>query len=247
MIGVITVKNGRAVQSFGYDSYLPLGKPWCLAENLDRWGVDEILILSVDRSINNSGPDYSLLKSILKAKLSVPVIYGGGIVSKDQAIKVIQNGADRIVLDSVIHDNPSAVYEIAASIGSQAIIASLPVTLISSKLYWYNYRTKKNNLFSNNLNKLISDMVISELLIVDIVGNGRLNGFNVNILKYLDFPANLVLFGGINSDEQISKLLSDSRVSAISLGNSLNYNEHAVQKIKRKYENYLRLAIFNEC
>ena len=99
LIGVIIVKNGIAVQSISYKSYLPLGKPWCLAENMDRHGIDEILLLSIDRSVNKLGPDYELLESISKAKLSVPLIYGGGISSKVEAIKVINKGADRIVLD----------------------------------------------------------------------------------------------------------------------------------------------------
>ena len=44
LIGVITVKGGWAVQSFGYARHLPLGRPEILAENLDRWGADEILV-----------------------------------------------------------------------------------------------------------------------------------------------------------------------------------------------------------
>ena len=44
IIGSITVLNGWAVQSIGYSQYLPLGRPSVIAENLDRWGADEILI-----------------------------------------------------------------------------------------------------------------------------------------------------------------------------------------------------------
>ena len=42
LIGVVTIRNGLAVQSFSYSSYLPLGNPLCIIQNLDRWGVDEI-------------------------------------------------------------------------------------------------------------------------------------------------------------------------------------------------------------
>ena len=50
LIGVITVLDGWAVQSFGYKKYLPLGKPKILAKNLDNWGADEILIQSINRT-----------------------------------------------------------------------------------------------------------------------------------------------------------------------------------------------------
>ena len=56
LIGIITVLNGWAVQSFGYKKYLPIGRPHIIAENLDRWGADEIIILSIDRSRHSLGP-----------------------------------------------------------------------------------------------------------------------------------------------------------------------------------------------
>ena len=37
---LIVVKNNIAVQSFNYNSYLPIGRPDILIENYDRWGVD---------------------------------------------------------------------------------------------------------------------------------------------------------------------------------------------------------------
>ena len=54
LIGVITVKNNIAVQSFGYKNYLPIGDPRVLAENLDRWGADEIHVNCIDRTLNLS-------------------------------------------------------------------------------------------------------------------------------------------------------------------------------------------------
>ena len=64
IIGVITVLNGLAVQSFGYKSYLPIGNPKYLAENLDHWGVDEILLLDIKRSEKKQGPNLQLLNEV---------------------------------------------------------------------------------------------------------------------------------------------------------------------------------------
>ena len=72
-IAVVTVKDGWAVQSFGYGRYLPLGKPECLVENFDRWGADEILVQVIDRSKGGLGPDFELLKKTLKQ----PLIFDG--------------------------------------------------------------------------------------------------------------------------------------------------------------------------
>jgi len=72
LVGVVTVRRGRAVQSFGYGRWLPLGRPEVLVENLDRWGVDEILLQCIDRSAQQLGPDLALLiKASKEAGLGV--------------------------------------------------------------------------------------------------------------------------------------------------------------------------------
>ena len=102
ILGVITVKNNIAVQSFGYNQYLPLGKPEILAKNLNRWGADEILINVIDQTFKKNGPDFELLKSIQSLNLSTPIVYGGGISSLDEAKKVITLGADRILVENIL-------------------------------------------------------------------------------------------------------------------------------------------------
>src|SRR3989338_7969798 len=100
LIGVVTVKSGWAVQSVGYQRYLPLGRPEWLVENLDRWGADEILLQCIDRSTADAGPDFELLDKVARLGLSTPLIYSGGIRSRDEGVAVIQRGADRIAVDA---------------------------------------------------------------------------------------------------------------------------------------------------
>ena len=96
LIGVVIVKDGWAVQSFGYRRWLPLGRPEVLVENLDRWGADEILLQCVDRG--DRGPDIALLERLCKRGLSTPLIYQGGVRSVADGVAVIQTGAERLAL-----------------------------------------------------------------------------------------------------------------------------------------------------
>ena len=64
IIGVVTVKNGLAVQSFGYEKYYPLGRPEIFDKNLTL-GADEILLNLIDRSPKNNGPDFDLINNCL--------------------------------------------------------------------------------------------------------------------------------------------------------------------------------------
>ena len=141
LIGVITVLDGWAVQSIKYKNYLPLGRPATIAENLDRWGADEIIILSIDRSKNKLGPDKELLKSINHVNLSTPLAFGGGINTLEDAKYVICNGAERVVLDSLINNSyESTINKISYNLGSQVLIGSLPVFFKDNKLNFYDYK-----------------------------------------------------------------------------------------------------------
>jgi cyclase len=142
LIGVVTIRNNMAVQSFGYDKYLPLGNPVNLIENLDRWGADEILVQVIDRSRIQNGPDFELLETLSTRGLSTPLIYSGGINSHEMAIEVIKKGADRVVVDSAFHSDPQIVKNITQSLGNQAVILALPVHIIKDCLFVFNYLLK---------------------------------------------------------------------------------------------------------
>jgi len=236
IVGVVTILNGWAVQSIGYKKYLPLGKPECLVENLDRWGADEIMVQVIDRSTRQLGPDIQLIDKIANTNISTPIIYAGGINTEEQAIEVIRAGADRICLDAMLHHGIGGVSKLAHKLGAQALIASIPIKKLSnSELTYFNYLTNKKSNFNAELLDLFSNKLISEALIIDADNEGKNNSFNfdvINVFPLEDVP--LILFGGLSSSELLNTGLSNSRVSAVSVGNFLNYKEHSIQNLKSK-------------
>ncbi len=234
LIGVVTIRNGWAIQSFGYRRYLPLGKPECLVENLDRWGVDEIFIQEIDRSHRELGPNIELISKIADQGLSTPLLYAGGISNEAEAVSIIRAGAERICLDALLHSNPKEVLNIANRLGAQAIIASIPLSLDENgNCHWFNYQSGQNSDFSTALISLIDDGAISEALVIDKNNDGTPEGFNFKLLSvFADKKIPLIAFGGLSTAKQLEHALLNPRVSAVAVGNFLNYREHAVQKFK---------------
>ncbi len=134
MIGVVTVKDEIAVQSFGYNKYFPLGDPVLLIENLDRWGADEIFLQVIDRSENNKGPDYALIERVSELSLSTALVYSGGITSVPEGIDVIKRGADRIAINAMMISSPDEIGSLSKVLGAQAIIGVLPVSIVNDTL-----------------------------------------------------------------------------------------------------------------
>lgn len=233
LVGVVTVLDGWAVQSFGYGRYLPLGKPECLVENLGRWGADEILVLAIDRSKTGSGPDLQLLDKLSRVGTGTPLIYGGGIRTLHDGVEVIQRGADRICVDALLRDDLQAVHALSEKLGAQAVIASMPVSTGANGFEWLDHRTMARNPVGTLLNDTIKSRVISEILLVDWVHEGTPEAFDTALVEQFPYKAvPLIVFGGISNPAQVRGLVAQPNVAAVSIGNFLSYREHAIQQIK---------------
>lgn len=233
LIGVVTIKDGCAVQSFGYRRYLPLGKPEVLVQNLDRWGADEILVQCIDRSVTRLGPDLDVLGKISRMGIATPLIYAGGISSREDAVKVINHGADRIMVDTMLSYSPQLLEAIARDLGTQAVIAHLPLRMAEEGLQVLDYRDRGERSLAHWLEKLPLDW-ISELMFTDWSHEGSAASFDERLLlvaTHVDKP--LLFFGGISEATQIQRVLAHPQVVAVAVGNFLSYREHAVQSLKR--------------
>lgn len=233
LVGVVTVKSGWAVQSFGYRRWLPLGKPEVLVENLDRWGADEILLQCVDRGVPGAGPDLAMLERVGRKGLSTPLIYAGGIRTAEQAVAAVKSGADRICVDALLHDAPHAIADLSAPLGAQALIASLPMSFTAQGLMWLDYRSGRERPLDAEVIKVLASGAVSEALVIDWRNEGQPGGFDPRLLA--QFPVSgmpLIAFGGLSDPRQLREALELERVAAVAVGNFLNYREHAIHHYK---------------
>ena len=229
LIGVVTVRNGWAVQSFGYRRWLPLGRPEILVANLDRWGVDEILVQCIDRSAAGAGPDLALLERIAATGCATPLIYAGGIRDVDDAAAVVRCAADRVAIDALLHDAPERLPALADRLGAQAVIAALPLSTAG----WRDYRSGTDGPLPVSVRNLLADGHVSEVLVIDWRNEGTPGGFDTALLDP-DLPdgLRLIAFGGLTEPSVMRLALANPRVAAIAVGNALSYREHAVQAAK---------------
>ncbi len=234
LIALVTIKEGWAVQSFGYGRYLPIGSPEIVIQNLDNWGADEIIIHSIDRSLKNLGPDLNLIRKIASLELGTPLIVGGGIKSLEDAKNVIKMGADRISLDLLLRLNFAEVRKISDALGAQCLLASLPLFIEKGHMKYFDYHSRKSSTVDCEMFKFLKQNFISECITIDCQNEGTLSGFDLEIIK--QFPIKkipLIPFGGIGNKSLLNKVLRLKQVAGVAIGNSLNYRENAIFKIKK--------------
>lgn len=233
LIGVVTVRAGWAVQSFGYGRYLPLGRPEIMVQNLDRWGADEILLQCIDRSRAGLGPDFALLDRVARLGIATPLIYAGGVRDADDARAAVNIGADRICVDAMLRDNFAEVAKTGYQLGAQAVIAALPVTATRDGALWHDYRIGTDEPLAANVAEILNQGQVSEALLIDHAHEGVKGGFDPAILDIAFAPdVPVIAFGGISETQAMTDLLRRPRIAAVAVGNFLSYREHAVQAYK---------------
>lgn len=232
LIGMITVRGGWAVQSFGFRRYLPLGRPTIIAENLDRWGVDEIMVIDIGRSAAGAGPNLELVRELGRRGLSTPLAYGGGVRDAEDAAAIVAAGAERVCLDTLLDSCAAGVQDIAACVGAQAVIAAVTMRSADDGFQWIHHVDGRIREL-DRLEHVISSRCCSELLVIDTEHEGGCESFDERLLDMLAFgSAPLIAFGGITTGGQIRRITGRARVVGVAVGNSLSYAEHRVQSIR---------------
>jgi imidazole glycerol-phosphate synthase subunit HisF len=246
LVAVITVRDGWAVQSFGYDRYLPLGRPEVLVENLDRWGADEILLQCIDRSTQGLGPDLALLDRVSRLGRATPLIYSGGIARAEDGAAATQAGADRVCLDAALHDRPEEAARLAEIVGAQAVIAALPLRRDGDHALWLDYRTGAETPLPSTLTGALGGGAVSEALVIDWRNDGRPGAHDLALVEAArELPVPLIMFGGLSDPAQMRNLLAHPAVAAVAVGNFLAYGEHTIQRLKQALTDLpLRAATF---
>jgi len=229
LVGVITVRDGWAVQSIGYGRYLPLGRPEIIAENLDRWFLDEILVLCIDRTRKGLGPDTETLTRIGERGLMTPLAYGGGVATARQALDLVKLGADRICLEQAFDLAPRDCAEIRDAVGVQAVIRAMPLQIgTNGRIARYDYLTRGERSLDPEELAPGGCALFSELMVIDCRGDGGLEQFNPCLLApFAALPFQIIAFGGITTRAQVRSLLARPELSAVAVGNSLSYRELA--------------------
>jgi imidazole glycerol-phosphate synthase subunit HisF len=239
IIGSIALKDNWVVQSIDFKKYLPIGKLKHSVDFLDRWGIDEILVLDINASKAKRSPNFKLINSETK-NINVPITVGGGIKSVKDMVNIIKSGADKICINSYMLKNSNIIMEGAKTLGRQCIVASIDAIRIGQKYEVYDHINKiPTNLSPIDLSKKAVDNGAGEILIRSIHSDGMKNGYDIELISNISDKVKvpIIAAGGYGNPKHVMDCFSITDVSACAIGNSLNYSEHSVAIIKSYLSN----------
>lgn len=224
LIGVVTVKDGQVVKSYGYRFWRPAGGLRTALMNLDRWLVDEILILDIS---GRSEVDSAVIQQIRASRISTPLIYGGGIRTVDDVDWLLAAGCERFVLETMLFQFPERVTQLADKVGEQALIASLPLCRVRDE--WHVAPEYANRLGiptadggCDRICRSCNAWPVAEVLAIDRDHEGQTGRFALanadGSHPFGQLRKGIIWFGGV-SDGQAAMLLQLPATVAVGFGN----------------------------
>ena len=106
VISRLDIKQGILIKSIMFDGVRKLGSPDEFAKKYYEEGIDELILINNTRTLYNTKLDKSIVKRIRVGK-AIPISQVE--VFTDDAMELIENGCDKVVLNSLIHKNTNEV------------------------------------------------------------------------------------------------------------------------------------------
>jgi cyclase len=126
VIPCLLLRNGGLVktQHFGDAKYV--GDPINAVKIFNEKEVDELVVFDIEASKRGSEPDYDLLADIA-SECFMPVCYGGGVTSVEQAQRIVQLGIEKIAVNSAAIRKPGLIPALADVLGTASVVAGIDV------------------------------------------------------------------------------------------------------------------------
>jgi len=232
----LDIKNGQLIKGINLEGLRILGDPLEYASYYYKSLADEIFYVDNVATLYGTNNLNKFISRTSK-KLFIPMSVGGGIRSLHDIESVLNNGADKVCINSAAIDNQKFLKEAVQFYGSSTISILIETIKINNKYFI----SKSNGRDLVNLNPLdwalkAQDIGVGEVFLTSVNNEGLRSGFDISITQKisnrLDIP--VVAHGGAGSKEDIFDVVSKTDISGVSVASLLHYNTCGLFKIKKK-------------
>jgi len=235
IIAVLPILNGIVVQSMGFKRFLPVGKPPVAVEHLNRWGIDEIAMLDISRSASSGFALQTYVADVAPYCL-VPLAAGGGIRTIDHVRDVIKSGADRVILNTAVFDNPALLSHAAERFGIQCIIAAIDARQTDGGRYeaFVDGGARATGMHPIQLAKQAEDSGAGEILLQNIDRDGAKTGYELELIEEVASAVSIpvIALGGVGVPNHFLPAAKIEGVGGLAAGNYFHYTEHTATVAK---------------
>jgi len=228
IIPILLLKNESLVKTVKFNKFNYIGDPCNTVRMFNELEVDELIICDIRASLNRLEPNFKLLSDIA-SECFMPLAYGGGIKSLDQAKRIFDLGFEKVIINSSSFQSNDILSKIAHSYGSQALICSIDVkkNFFGEKLVYSLSGTHNTNFTPLFWAKEVEKRGAGEILLTSIDKEGTWEGFDFDLSNYIaqNISIPVIAHGGASNIRDINEILSKSDLSGVGIGSMVLYQK----------------------
>jgi imidazole glycerol-phosphate synthase subunit HisF len=235
LIAVLILRDGQVVQSVGFKHTNVIHyDPVHAVEAFNKWAVDELVLLNVSREAASRELFAERLGSVSR-HCFVPMTAGGWITDMDYARLILSSGADKLVVNSILADDPDLVTRLARRYGRQCIVASIDVQRDALGAPRVMVDRGRRALDARPVEWAVraTNLGCGEIFFNSIDHDGARKGYDIEVLKTIcdavEVP--VIAFGGVFAWKHLVEGI-EVGADAVAAANIFHYTEHATKKAK---------------
>jgi len=212
VIPVIILRNGEIVQSYNFERYKVIGNALKAVERFSQWDADEMIYIDITPQSSKSGArqDLNSTKVSTRAELieqiskrsSMPLTFGGGLRTLQDIENAIYFGADKVSINTLMHENISVVKQAVNVMGSQAIVASIDYDVVDNrKLVWNPAKRSVLDLDVIEWAKEVEQLGVGEILLTCINRDGSRSGYDLETIEEVSDTIKLPIIANSGAGE----------------------------------------------
>lgn len=124
IIPCLDVRDGVVVKGVQFRNHEVMGDIVPMAQRYAEAGADELVFYDITASSDARVVDKSWISRVA-AVIDIPFCVAGGIKSVDDARRILENGADKVSVNSPALARPALITELEAAFGRQCVVVGI--------------------------------------------------------------------------------------------------------------------------
>ncbi|MNK10383.1 Imidazole glycerol phosphate synthase subunit HisF [compost metagenome] len=221
IIPSLLVHDNGLVKTVNFKNAKYVGDPINAVKIFNEKEVDELAVFDIDATVLNKEPDYVLIEKLANQS-RMPLCYGGGVKTVEQAQRIFGLGIEKIALSSAVLQKPELIEEIATRVGNQSVIVVLDVKkklLGGYEVYTHNGK-KGTGINPFKFIEQAEKLGAGEIIINSIDQDGVMKGYDMQLIDKVREKISLpmTVLGGAGSLEDIGKVINKHGVIGVAAG-----------------------------
>ncbi|NII25810.1 imidazole glycerol phosphate synthase subunit HisF [Pseudoflavitalea sp. X16] len=235
IIPCLDIKDGRTVKGTNFVNLRDAGDPVELGALYAREGADELVFLDITAT-NEKRKTLSELVNRIAHHINIPFTVGGGISSVEDVQVLLQNGADKISVNTAAFKRPEVIRELANEFGSQCVVLAID-TRQEADGEWYVYLNGgrvKTEAKCFDWAKQGVDLGAGEILLTSMNHDGTKQGFALDITRRLAeaLPVPVIASGGGGNMQHFVDVFGAGKADAALAASIFHFKEISIPELK---------------